>query len=451
MTQKDKSSTTQTSRRDFIRASTATAVGTTVAANFGSVPAVHAAGRDTIRVGLIGCGGRGSGAAENCAKSSEGVQFVALGDVNKSHIDGLRGKLKQNFADNYDITDDRCFVGLDAYKGVINSGVDYVILATPPGFRPLHLAAAVAAGKNVFTEKPVAVDGPGIRKCLAVYEEALGKGLAIAAGTQRRHQTGYLETIRRIHDGDIGDILSARCYWNGSGIWFHPRQEGMSDVAYQIHNWYHFLWLCGDHICEQHVHNLDVTNWVMQSHPARCWGMGGRTTRDAVISEELKKAKRFSPESYGDPNEYGQIFDHFAVEYEYPNGVHMFSQCRHIAGCWNTVSEAVVGTKGTSQVDRYTITGENKWRHTGKNNEPYVQEHTDLIDSIRTGQPINELKNVAESTLTAIMGRMATYTGKEVSWEAALNSKLDTFPKDLAWDMKLPVSPVAVPGQTELV
>ena len=381
-----------------------------------------------------------------------------MADVAQSQIDNCRRRLKQVVPDSYDVADKNCFVGLDAYKEVILSGVDYVILATPPGFRPWHLEAAVAAGKNVFTEKPVAVDGPGIRKCFAVYEQAQQKGLSIGAGTQRRHQSGYLETIERIHNGDIGEILSARCYWNGQGIWFKPRQPGVTDVAYQLHNWYHFLWVCGDHICEQHVHNLDVINWVMNSHPVRCWGMGGRPTRDSVIAEELKKANQFNAETHGDPNVYGHIFDHFAVEYEYPNpkdkdapGPHMFSQCRHIAGCWNSISEAVVGTKGSCQVDRYTITGEKAWRHRGKNNEPYVQEHTDLIESIRGGQPLNELKNVTESTLTAIMGRMAAYTGKEVSWEQALNSKLDTFPKNLSWDMKLPVSPTPVPGQADLV
>lgn len=438
MTEPNKSPETRPSRRAFMRSSTAAAVTGAVAANLRGIPAVHAAGRDTIRVGLIGCGGRGTGAAHNCAVSTEGVQIVALGDVFKNQVDGCREKLKQLVSDKLDVTDSRCFTGLDAYKGVIESGVDYVILATPPGFRPQHIEAVVQAGKSLFTEKPVAVDGPGIRRCLAAYDLATRKGLGVAAGTQRRHQTGYLETIKQIHDGAIGDIRAARCYWNGQGIWFRPRQSGMSDVAYQIHNWYHFVWLCGDHIVEQHVHNLDVVNWVMNAHPSRCWGMGGRTAGNSARPE-------------GDPNEVGHIFDHFAVEYEYPNGVHMLSECRQIPGCHTSISEAVVGTKGNCDVNRYSITGETKWRHTGKNNEPYVQEHTDLIESIRAGNPINELKNVAESTLTAIMGRMATYTGKEVSWEVALNSKLDTFPKDLVWDMKLPVSPVAIPGQTELL
>jgi predicted dehydrogenase len=367
------------------------------------------------------------------------VRIVALGDVSKPQLDGCREKLRQSIGESCDLVDDRCFVGLDAYKGVVDSGVDYVILASPPGFRPVHIEAAISAGKHVFTEKPVAVDGPGVRKCLAAYDEASKRGLGVAAGTQRRHQAGYNETVHRLHEGAIGDIVAARCYWNGSGIWFRPRQPGMSDVQYQLHNWYHFLWLCGDHIVEQHVHNLDVINWVVNAHPVRCWGMGGRTVGNSTSRPE------------GDPNDVGHIFDHFAIEYEYPNQMRMFSQCRQIPGCWNSVSEAVVGTKGTCQVDKYSITGENTWRFRSRDNKPYEQEHTDLVEGIMAGKPINELKNVSESTLTAIMGRMAAYTGKEVTWEQAINSRLDTFPSNLSWDMKLPVSPTPVPGQTDLV
>jgi predicted dehydrogenase len=411
--------------------------------NLGSIPAVHAAGSETMRVGVIGCGSRGTGAAQNCAAASDNVKIVAMGDVFKRQLDGSREALRQSIGDKYEVADNNCFVGLDAYQGVLNSGVDYVILATPPGFRPLHIEAAVAAGKHIFTEKPVAVDGPGVRRVLAAYEKSLPKRLGIAAGTQRRHQTGYREAMSRVHGGALGDIVAARCYWNGSGIWFRPREAGMSDLQYQLHNWYHFLWLCGDHICEQHVHNLDVVNWAMKDHPARCIGMGGRTPGNSVARPA------------GDPNEVGHIFDHFAVEYTYPNGVRMFSQCRHIPGCWNSVSEHLVGTKGTAAMDDgarlWSIDGETKWRHRGNNNKPYEQEHADLVESVLGGEPINELKNVAESSLTAIMGRMAAYTGKEVSWEQALNSKLDTFPANLTWESKLPVSPTPIPGQSDLI
>jgi predicted dehydrogenase len=346
-----------------------------------------------------------------------------------------------------DLPEDRCFAGLDCHDRVLGAGVDYVILATPPGFRPMHLQAAVAAGKNIFTEKPVAVDGPGVRKVLAAYEDALKKGLCIAAGTQRRHQTGYRETIQRVQDGAIGDIQVARCYWNGRGIWFRKREDLVrngapdTDLAYQMHNWYHFVWTCGDHIAEQHVHNLDVINWAMgNKHPKQVLAFGSRLTR---------------PE--GPPNVAGNIYDNFACEFEYDNGVRMHSMCRHIPNTdlnfkgLDGVSEALVGTKGACQVNGYQITGATTWKFQGRDNRPYVQEHTDLIESIRGNKPINELKNVAESTLTAIMGRMSAYTGKVVTWDQALNSKDDTFPQSLAWDMSLPVTPVAVPGQTKLI
>jgi myo-inositol 2-dehydrogenase / D-chiro-inositol 1-dehydrogenase len=443
--------TSRPNRRDFL--TTAAATGAAVAAGLSWVPNVHAAGDDQIKVGLIGCGGRGTQAAENVLSSAPGVQVIAVGDYFEDRAKGCANHLKgwlagkdaeaaRQHKNSVEIPDDHCYGGLDAYEKILSTpGVNYVILATPPGFRPPHLQAAVAAGKNIFTEKPVGVDGPGIRKVLAAYDEAVKKNLCIAAGTQRRHQLGYLETMKQIHDGAIGDILTARCYWNQNDIWFHPRKSGQSDLDYQIYNWYHFLWLCGDHICEQHVHNLDVTNWALKAHPLRALGMGGRTR------------------PCSDPNVDGQIFNFFAVEYEYPSGVHVLSQCRQIDNTdgnfpgTNGVSEALVGSKGTCQVDHFTINGKAiVTREQAKaSTNPYVQEHTDLIASIRSGKPINELKNVAESTLTAILGRMSAYTGKVVTWEQALNSKLDTMPDKLSRDMKLSMTPPPVPGKTELI
>ncbi|HXG10275.1 MAG TPA: Gfo/Idh/MocA family oxidoreductase [Gemmataceae bacterium] len=444
----------RTTRRDFLKTSAAAAAVTTLSL----APNVHAAGSDTIKVGVIGCGGRGSGAADNVLHAADNVQIVALGDVFKFRVDGLRKRLLnlsesdeiKKRGNKVDLPEERCFAGLDCHEKVINTpGVNYVILATPPGFRPLHLQAAVAAGKHIFTEKPVAVDGPGIRKVLAAYEESLKKKLCIVAGTQRRHQAPYLETIKRIHDGEIGDITSMRCFWNQGAIWFRNRSElaqrGVpdSDLAYQLHNWYHFVWTCGDHIVEQHVHNLDVCNWAMKDkHPVRCIGVGSRSARPGTGGQY-------------NPAEHGNIFDQFCIDFEYEDGVHMLSMCRQITGCDGNipgvsgVSEAVVGTKGVSQVNAYTINGRRV--ATGRGPDPYVQEHTDLIEAIRGGRPINELKNVAHSTLTAIMGRMAAYTGKAVTWEKALNSQEDTYPPRLAWDMSLPVPPAAVPGKTPLV
>jgi predicted dehydrogenase len=436
----------QSTRRDFLK--TTAVAGTALAANWSLLPHVHAAGGDVIKVGLIGCGGRGSGAAENVLHSAPNVQIVAIGDVFKFRVDGLRGRLLEladdekikSLGNKVDLPEERCFVGLDCYKKVIDSGANYIMLATPPGFRPLHLQAAVAAGKHIFTEKPVGVDGPGIRKVLATYEDASKKNLGIAAGTQRRHQLSYLETMKRIHDGAIGDIVAMRCYWNGGAIWFRNRDElrrhdiPMSELAYQLHNWYHFVWTCGDHICEQHVHNLDVCNWAMKGqHPVRAVGMGSRIARPV-----------------GDPKDVGNIFDNFAIDFEYDNGVHMLSMCRQINGTDHNISEALVGTKGTCRPDQTRINNKPVALN-GKRVDPYVQEHTDLIESIRAGKPFNELKNVAESSLTAILGRMAAYTGKPVTWDQALNSQDDTMPKELSWDMDLPVPPVAIPGKTPII
>jgi predicted dehydrogenase len=420
---------TPSTRRDFLKTA---AAGATIAAM--NVPLVHADGSDTIKVGVIGCGGRGSGAAENVLEAAPNVKIIALADAFKDRLDGLRGRLQKSQKEKVDLPEERCFVGLDAYEKLLKTDINYVILATPPGFRPLHLQAAVAAGKHVFTEKPVAVDGPGIRKCLDAHNEANKKKLCIVAGTQRRHQTGYLETMKKIHDGALGDITSGRCYWNQGPIWVHKRQDGWSDLTYQMRNWYYFVWLCGDHICEQHVHNLDVINWALQAVPVKAVGVGGRQSRTAP--------------------EFGHIFDHFGIDLEYPNGVHVLSMARQITGTKGNVSEALTGTKGFCQVNAYSIRdpkGGQIWKFPGRDNSPYTQEHTDLIEAIRTGKQLNELKTVAESTLVAIMGRLAAYTGQEVTWEAALNSKEDTFPKSLSWDMSLPVPPVAVPGKTPLI
>lgn len=444
------SSFTETHRRNFLKANAAIAATSVVGNAFAST---HS---DEIRVGVVGCGGRGSMATENVLDASKGVKVVALGDVFKDKAYGLRAHLAQwikkdgpakSFGNSVDLPDDRVFDGFDAFEKVIAAGVDYVILATPPGFRPLHLQAAVAAEKNIFAEKPVAVDGPGIRKVLALVEESKKKGIGIGAGTQRRHQHSYVEIMKQVHEGAIGDIVAMRAYWNGGGIWFHPRQKGMSDMAYQLYNWYHFLWICGDHIVEQHVHNLDVCNWAIQAHPVRCDGIGSRIGNSPARPN-------------GPPEEVGSIFDNFSIDYIYNvNGreVHLYSNCRHIPGTSNNVSEAVVGTKGAAQTADnayYRINGKDLAMTSDqkeKTKRKYVQEHTDLIESIRAGRPINELQNVAESTLTAIMGRMSAYTGKPVTWDQALNSKEDTFPTKLDMNMELPVPPVPIPGKTKLI
>jgi predicted dehydrogenase len=412
------------SRRELIRTSAVTAAALASSRLTGA----YAAGSDRIRVGLIGCGGRGTGAASDCMSAVPNVELVAMGDLFRDRLDGSRQNLA-GMRGKYRVTDERCFTGFDAYQKVIDSGVDLVILATPPGFRPMHLQAAIEAGKHVFMEKPAAVDPTGVRTILAAADMAAKKKLAIVAGTQRRHQKSYVETMKRIHEGAIGDIVAAQCYWNQGGIWMIPPQSGWSDTEWQIRNWNYFAWLSGDHIVEQHVHNLDVINWALRAHPLRCVGMGGRQARTH-------------------PN-YGHIYDHFTVDYVYPNDVHVMSMCRQIDLTASNVSERVVGTKGVADPSG-TISGSARWRFEGESPNPYVQEHADLIASIGAGKPLNEGRNVAESTLTAIMGRMSAYTGQEVTWEQALNSKLDLMPKEVALGPK-PVDPVAIPGRTTLV
>ncbi len=393
-------------------------------------PGAYAAGSDTIKIGLIGCGGRGTGAADNAIHSAQGVKLVAMADAFQDRLDRSLKTLQEKAGTGVEVPEESRFVGFDAYQKVIASDVDYIILATPPAFRPEHLQAAVAAGKNIFCEKPVAVDGSGIRSVLATYEEAKKKNLNIVVGTQRHHQAGYVETLERVQDGAIGDILAARCYWNTGGLWMKPRQPDWSDMEWQLRNWVYFTWLSGDHLVEQHVHNLDVVNWAKEAHPVRAVGLGGRQQRTGP--------------------EYGHIFDHFAIDYEYADGMHLMSMCRQIPGCENSVSEALNGEKGFCQVNEYTITGKNNWKYAGDEINPYVQEHTDLIAGIRSGKTLNELKTIAESTLTAIMGRMSAYSGKAVTWEQAMNSGQKLGPEKLAWG-HLPVPAVAIPGQTEFV
>lgn len=421
-------------RRDFIKAS-AVVAGATMTSNLAGA---FAAGNDTIKVGLIGCGGRGNGAVRDILEAESRingdnpkVEIAAFGDVFEDRAQKALETWKKNkqFGSRIKATPETCFGGLDAYQKVLAAGVDLVILATPPGFRPVHLEAAIKANKNIFCEKPVAVDATGARKCFELAEESKRKNLAIVTGTQRRHQKGYIETIKKLHDGAIGQILSTRCAWNNNGIWFNDRKKGEKDSTYQLRNWYHFLWLCGDHIVEQHVHNLDVINWVMNDHPIRAVGMGGRATRKV-----------------GAPGEVGQIWDHFAVEYEYKNGVKMHSYCRHIPGDTD-VSETVVGTKGTCRVNAYQI---NKEQVGSDDINAYVQEHIDLLNSIRAGRPLNELKQVTESTFTAILGRNAAYACKTLKWDDALAANENTMPKDLTLDMTLAVTPAPTPGSWKL-
>jgi predicted dehydrogenase len=418
-------------RRDFLRASAFTAAG--VAASRLVVPSyVHAQGSDTIRIGVIGCGGRGTGAAKDAVMLTEGVEIVAMGDLMPDRLRSSREQLAKvpEMAGKLKVTDATAYTGFDAYQKVLATpGVNLVILATPPAFRPIHLDAAVRAGKHVFMEKPVAVDPTGIRSVIASSDLAASKGLAIVAGTQRRHDPKYIETMRRIHDGAIGDIVAGQVYWNQGGLWRAERKPGMSDMEWQIRNWLYFTWSSGDHIVEQHVHNIDVANWAMNGHPVKANGVGGRQVRT-------------------DPG-YGHIFDHFSVELEYANGTKILSVCKQQDGTSTFIGENFVGTKGTSN-GADTIRGAESWRYRSeKPVNPYEQEHADLVASIRAGKPLNEGRRIAESVLTAIMAREAAYTGQELTWEQMVASDLDLVPKNWSFG-PLPVAPVPLPGVTKL-
>ncbi|HET6882887.1 MAG TPA: Gfo/Idh/MocA family oxidoreductase [Pirellulales bacterium] len=428
------------SRRNFLKTSTAAAVGGTLVGSLDVVRSAHAGSDDTIKIGLIGCGSRGSGAIRDAMSTDHKIKLVAMGDAFEDRLnDSLSNIQKEgNFSAKIDVPKDRQFVGFDAYKKVLEAGVDLVILATPPGFRPIHFAAAVDAGKHVFMEKPVAVDAPGVRAVLDAAKKAKEKGLGVGVGLQRRHQKGYLETIQRLQDGTIGDILYMRAYWNNPGVWVKPRLPGQTDMEYQMRNWYYFNWLCGDHIVEQHIHNLDVINWVKNAYPVKAQGMGGRQVRTG--------------------QDFGEIYDHHAVEFEYADGSRLFSYCRHIPNCWDSVSEHLHGTKGVAdnydRDHRIEVKGGEKWQYRaerGNPDRPYVQEHQDLIAGILSGNPYNEAEYGALSTMTAIFGRMCTYSGKMISWEEAINSKISLAPQQYAWDAAAPTPVIAVPGHTQVV
>lgn len=379
------------------------------------LPTVVRAAEDTkeIKVAVIGCGGRGTGAATQ-SLNVPGTKLVAMADAFEDNVERAYESLKKQFGDRVDVPKERRFFGFDAYKAATDAA-DLVLLCSTPGFRPTHFEYAVEKGKHVFMEKPVAVDGPGVRKVIEAAKAADEKNLKVVCGLQRHYQNSYLETLEKVKEGMIGDFVTSQVYWSGGGVWTRNRQAGMSEMEYQMRNWYYFNWLCGDHICEQHIHNIDVSNWFKGEHPVKANGIGGRT-------------KRISPD-------HGEIYDHHYVEFTYADGTIMNSQCKHWNGTWSRVSESIIGTKGTATPgmirDRE---GKVIWRFTGENNNPYQTEHDVLVKHIMEDKPINDAYFTAEATLTSILGRMATYSGQEVTWEQALNSTLDTMPKTLAWD-----------------
>lgn len=403
------------SRRDFMKTGStllmtagAASVGTNLIAADGANQGYHAFGSDVIKIGLIGCGGRGIGAATQALNTTSGpVELVAMGDLFADRLQGAVRGIKSEHGDKFKVTKETQFVGFDAYKGVLAQDLDLVILATPPGFRPLHFEAAINAGKHVFAEKPVAVDAPGVRRFLAANEKAKAAGLAVQVGLQRHHEPCYQAIIKQCQDGAIGDIVLTRAYWNNDGVWVRPREAKQTELEYQCRNWYYFNWLCGDHINEQHIHNLDVINWLMNDYPTEAQGQGGRQVR-------VEK-------------QYGEIYDHHFVEFTYKTGAKLLSQCRHQRNTWSSVSEFAHGSKGHADLSGgkiYDVKGQLVWESDDHNHDGWQQEHHDLFHALRAGERPNEGDYGAKSTMTAIFGRMATYTGKTLTWDQAFNSNV---------------------------
>jgi len=393
----------------------------------------HAQGSGTIKVGLLGCGGRGSGALRQCLQADPGVVVIALADLFKGKVTGARAGLQKESAlkDRVKIDDDHLFWGFDCHEKLARCEADLLVMATAPAFRGRQLLAAVKAGKHVFTEKPVGTDPAGCRLVMEAAKIAEQKKLAIVAGTQRRHEFSRVELMKRIHDGALGELVGGQCYWYGGGIWYRGADEGMSELEWQCHNWYHFTWLSGDQVCEQHIHNIDVMNWCFNGPPKNFSAVGGRGCRD-YSSQAKAVCKAFNNGSEEGWEKYnGDIWDHLFAELEYPNGARALSFSGHGPGTGRN-GEKIVGTKGTSNCSN-AIVGENAWKYEGQGVNGQQQEHIDMIKSIRDGKPLNEGRRVAESTLTAIGARMAGYTGRAFSWDWLLNtSQLDLVPKQEA-------------------
>jgi predicted dehydrogenase len=417
------------SRREFLKT-------TAAAGALAAVPSVHAAGSDVLRVGLIGCGDRGTGAATQALAADSNVKLVAMADAFRDRLDESLELLQkeEKIAAKIDVKADHRFAGFNAYRELLGSGVEVVLLCTPPQFRPQHLRAAVEAGKHVFAEKPVAVDAPGVRSVLETCKLAQTKGLSVVSGLCLRYDNGFRETVQRIHDGGVGEIMALVANDYRSGRWTKPRQADWTEMYYQMRNWYNFTWLSGDFNVEQHVHFLDVCAWIMKNeYPVKAVGMGGRQVLTGP--------------------EYGQIYDHFSVVYEYANGTKLLSNCRQQPHCSNDMSAQVLGTQGRAELAERrrglrVQSGGRQWYYAGPHNQMYQTEHDVLFASIRDAKPINNGEYMAKSTLLAIMGRMAAYTGQQISWEKALSSKEDLSPAGYTWEAQPPPAKVAIPGET---
>ncbi|MGB5170912.1 MAG: Gfo/Idh/MocA family oxidoreductase [Eudoraea sp.] len=433
------------SRRKFCK-NTALASGAIISAPLDAISSAHVLGDDSIKIALIGCGGRGTGAAAQALSTKENVKLVAMADAFQDRLDECLNVLNQKFAgtDKIDVKEADRHVGFDAYKKAIDKA-DVVLLTTTPGFRPIHFQYAIENNKHVFMEKPLATDAPGIRSVLKTAAIAKEKKLNVVVGLQRHYQLSYLACLEQIKAGKIGKIVSGQVYWNSAGVWVKERQPGQTEMEYQMRNWYYFNWLCGDHIVEQHIHNIDVANWFIGEFPLHAQGMGGREVRVE--------------------NKYGQIFDHHFVEFTYPSGAVISSQCRHQKGCLDNVSESFMGTEGkiyTDSQNKGIITGydgKTIYEHEGLNDpNPYQTEHDKLFASIRNGGLISDAEYSAKTTMTAILGRMATYSGQQITFDDALNQGRSIMPDEYSWDSLPKVMPdadgaypVPIPGITKVL
>ncbi len=432
----------KSTRRDFVK-TTALAGGGILSAPLSFDQIIHSSVDDELKLAVIGCGGRGTGAVIQALTADSNVRLVAMADAFADQIENSLKNIKEHFdgEKKIEVSKDHQFSGFDGYQKAIDLA-DVIILTTPPGFRPLHFKYAIDQNKHVFMEKPVATDARGVRQVLETAKEAKRKNLNVVVGLQRHYEDSYLELIKRIQQGDVGKIVSGQVYWNSGGVWVRPRKPEQSELEYQMRNWYYFNWLCGDHILEQHIHNIDVANWFIGDYPVSAQGMGGRQVRTGI--------------------DHGEIFDHHFVEFSYADGAVISSQCRHQPGTMYRVQEMFQGTKGSIVTGGKATIKSHNGTTTYKHNDmadpnPYQVEHDRLFAAIRNGDVIADAENGAKTTMTAIMGRMATYTGKVISWEDALNNDQQLVPDDLTWDSPAPVQPdsngrykIPMPGVTTI-
>lgn len=421
-----------TSRRDFLKTSSALATATALAASI--APRAYAASSDTLRIGLVGCGGRGTGAAAQALTADKNTKLVGMADAFGDNIENSLNNLKSNPAlvDQIAVDDDHKFTGFDGCKKLIDSGIDVILLASPPHFRPEHMKLALDAGVHMFVEKPIAVDGPGVRTVLEISKKAAEKKLAVVSGLCWRYDYGMRGTFEEIHKGTIGDILTLQCSYDTRGLWRKPRKPEWSDMEWQVRNWLYFSWLSGDHANEQAIHSIDKMAWAMKDEPpVTCNATGGRQVRVGP--------------------EFGNIYDHFAATFEYANGTKLFFRSRQQDGTQVDVNDYVQGTKGRADVFKHRITdnaGKEVWKYSGPRSNMYQIEHDELFASIRKGEPINNGEYMCYSTLMALMVRMSAYTGQKITWEQALNSQEVLGPKTYEWG-SLPTEPIGMPGLTQ--